>query len=212
MCFWKDLGRGLPRPSEAASVDDDARSNDSIDNLEDTSETAPILPNPASQLIKSVTKRLYVSHLLSTWNSRMFEFGAVLYLATIFPDTLMPLSVYAVARGASAIVFGSLVGSMIDRLDRLVVVRISIVLQRTVVAASCAVFWVLATGLLDGDGWKFGLLGLLTALACVEKVASIMNLVSVERDWVVAIAQDDRDQLPSKPLCSSRIGFANVYL
>ena len=38
-------------------------------------------------------RRLYVSHTLSTWNSRVFEFGSVLYLASIFPGTLMPLAV-----------------------------------------------------------------------------------------------------------------------
>jgi iron-regulated transporter 1 len=30
-----------------------------------------------------VARRLYVSHLLSTWNSGVFEFGSVLYLAAI---------------------------------------------------------------------------------------------------------------------------------
>lgn len=71
-------------------------------------------------------RRLYVSHFLSTFNSRVFEFGSVLYLATIFPGTLLPMSVYALARGASAIVFSSLVGLYIDRGNRLKVVRTSI--------------------------------------------------------------------------------------
>lgn len=196
MCFWNDFGRNAPHPSQDVETDsiNDINSADNID----TSETAPILPNASSLPIKPIARRLYVSHFLSTWNSRIFEFGAVLYLATIFPGTLLPMSVYAVARGASAILFGSLVGQIIDRWDRLVVVRLSIVLQRTVVAASCAVFWVLARGLLSSKEWKFGLLGLLTLLACVEKLASIMNLVSVERDWVVTIVQDDREYLPGK--------------
>jgi iron-regulated transporter 1 len=74
----------------------------------------------------TLTKRLYVSHFLSTWNSRVFEFGAVLYLASIFPKTLLPLSVYALARGASAIVFSPAVGRYIDTANRLRVVRLSI--------------------------------------------------------------------------------------
>lgn len=208
MCFWRDFGGSSFQLSEADSIDD-AHSDDGMD---DTSETAPILPDSTKQPIKTIARRLYVSHFLSTWNSRMFEFGAVLYLANIFPDTLMPLSIYAVARGASAIIFGSLIGQVIDKWDRLVVVRLSILLQRSVVAASCAVFWVLARGLLNGEGWKFGLLGLLTVLACVEKVASIMNLVSVERDWVVTIAQDDRDHLPGKPVSPTKTPFANHLL
>lgn len=71
-------------------------------------------------------RRLYVSHFLSTWNSRVFEFGAVLYLASIFPGTLLPMSVYALMRGLSAVVFASAVGHYVDTGNRLQVVRVSI--------------------------------------------------------------------------------------
>ena len=74
----------------------------------------------------SVARRLYLSHFLSTWNSRVFEFGAVLYLATIFPGTLLPMSIYAFTRGLSAIIFASAVGWYVDTGDRLQVVRLSI--------------------------------------------------------------------------------------
>jgi len=74
----------------------------------------------------AITRRLYISHFLSTWNSRVFEFGAVLYLASIFPRTLLPMSIYALARGASAIVFSPAIGRYIDTGNRLQVVRLSI--------------------------------------------------------------------------------------
>lgn len=56
----------------------------------------------------------------------MFEFGAVLYLTEIYPHTLLPLSIYAFARGAAAILFSPAVGNYIDTKDRLHVVRLSI--------------------------------------------------------------------------------------
>jgi solute carrier family 40 (iron-regulated transporter), member 1 len=59
-----------------------------------------------------------------------------------------------------------------------------IVLQRLVVAGSCVVFYILAIGLPLAHGAKTGLLVLLAFLACVEKLCAIMNMVSVERDWV----------------------------
>src|ERR1700761_3276875 len=74
----------------------------------------------------SIARRLYLSHFLSTWNSRVFEFGATLYLATIFPHTLLPLSVYALVRGLSAIILSPSVGQYIDKADRLNCVRVSI--------------------------------------------------------------------------------------
>ncbi|KAK1993847.1 hypothetical protein LX36DRAFT_661103 [Colletotrichum falcatum] len=140
-------------------------------------------------------RRLYLSHLLSTWNSRMFEFAAVLYLAAIFPGTLLPMSVYALTRGLSALLFAPAVGRYIDGSDRLEVVRTSIVFQRLAVSASCAVFYVLSTRLpLSGHG-RMGLLALLSVLACAEKLYSIVNTVSVEKDWVVVLAGGNTEAL-----------------
>ncbi|QYT00576.1 Solute carrier family 40 protein [Trichoderma simmonsii] len=143
----------------------------------------------------SVARRLYVSHFLSTWNSRVFEFGAVLYLAAVFPGTLLPMSLYALVRGLSAIVFAPAVGWYIDTGNRLQVVRVSIVFQRIVVAASCAVFYVLAADIPLTSGIRAGLLAVATFFACVEKLCSILNLVSVEKDWVVVVSEGNPDAL-----------------
>jgi solute carrier family 40 (iron-regulated transporter), member 1 len=78
------------------------------------------------EVFSSIKQRLYVSHFLSTWNSRVFEFGAVLYLADVFPNTLLPMSIYACTRGAAAILLSPAVGKYIDMGNRLQVVRLSI--------------------------------------------------------------------------------------
>lgn len=74
----------------------------------------------------SITYRLFISHFLSTWNSRLFEFGAVLFIAAIIPGTLLWASLYALTRGVAAIFFAPVVGRYVDRCDRLRVVRVSI--------------------------------------------------------------------------------------
>lgn len=73
--------------------------------------------------------RLYTSHALSTWNSRLFEFAAFLFLAKIYPSTLLPASVYALARAAVAALISPWLGSYIDSADRLRAVRLSIRMQ-----------------------------------------------------------------------------------
>lgn len=139
---------------------------------------------------RSLEIRLYVSHFLSTWNSRLFEFAAVLFLASIFPDTLLPMSVYALVRSGAAIASGQSIGSLIDRGNRLAVVRASIVGQRLAVAAGCGLFWALERrGQWMGERLEKGLFALTIVLACVEKLCAVMNLVSVERDWVVVITE-----------------------
>lgn len=148
----------------------------------------PEPPSPHTRtrgLPTQLTVRLYTSHFLSTWNSRWFEFGAVLFLASIFPGTLLPMSAYALVRSGAAILLSQPVGAWIDRGDRLEVVRTSIIGQRVAVAFSCGAFWAMETGKDDlGSDAKNGLLGLTVLLACVEKLCAMVNLIAVERDWV----------------------------
>ncbi|KAJ9424069.1 hypothetical protein QL093DRAFT_2282182 [Fusarium oxysporum] len=169
--------------SQYQSLSQISSSNDS--DVSNTSNTDP------GWTLSQSARRLYISHTLSTWNSRVFEFGSVLYLASIFPGTLMPLAIYSIVRGASAITLSSWVGSYIDRKDRLNTVRLSIVSQRLVVAASCVIFFILSRVESPSDELRVGLLAALIFMACVEKLAAIMNLVSVERDWVIVVARSD---------------------
>ncbi|KAJ6112711.1 iron-regulated transporter [Penicillium capsulatum] len=142
-----------------------------------------------------IAYRLYFSHFLSTWNSRVFQFGAVLYLATLYPGTLLPMSIYALSRGLAGIIFAPAVGYYVDVGDRLQVVRVSIVFQRVPVAVSCMIFYVLAIGLDVPKLVDNLLLAALALLACIEKLCSVMNLVSVERDWVVVVAGNNKKSL-----------------
>ncbi|KAF5011840.1 hypothetical protein FDECE_2072 [Fusarium decemcellulare] len=106
------------------------------------------------------------------------------------PNTLMPMSLYALVRGLSAIILAPTVGLYIDTGNRLQVVRISIVVQRIVVAASCAIFYVLAVNIPLNYSQRTGMLALVSVFACIEKLCSIMNLVSV-----VVIAEKDPEAL-----------------
>ncbi|KAG6834286.1 hypothetical protein H0H93_010699 [Arthromyces matolae] len=182
-------------------------------------EHASLLPNghghgPSSSPVSDphlsherIGPLLYTSHFLSTWNSRMFEFGAILFLTSIFTGTLLPTSSYALVRTCAAILGSPAVGRYIDDNlhRRLRVVRVSIVSQRLAVVLSCMLFGLLFLLKSDKDsifllnfpptGLKKLLhnnkdiisvvsLGFLALLACVEKLGSVMNTVSVERDWV----------------------------
>jgi len=162
---------------------------------------------------QTLEAQLYTSHLLSTANSRLFEFGAVLFLAALYPRTLLPMSIYALARSAAAILLAHPVGACIDRRGRLAVVRASIVAQRVAVAASCGVLWAMhaalkggaVTAAAVGEGGAYrmklrltgrsvdALFAVLCVLACVEKLAAMANLVAVERDWVVVMTEGDEN-------------------
>lgn len=138
-----------------------------------------------SSVPRSLALRLYVSHSLSTWNSRVFEFGAALFLTSIYPGTLLPVSIYSLVRNAGYIAFAQSVGQWINKGDRLRLIRASIIGQRVPVAASCALLLVL---LLKGDEIgsrrNAGVFAVIVFLSVLEKLSATMNLISVERDWV----------------------------
>lgn len=113
----------------------DPRHSENSRGLEEFDSTDPLLSNTEEALptpegpvpgARAVLFRLYTSHALSAWNSRMFEFGAVLFLASIFPGTLLYASTYALVRALSAVALSSWLGAKVDKLDRLVVLRHSI--------------------------------------------------------------------------------------
>ncbi|KAM7183588.1 Ferroporti-1 [Rhypophila sp. PSN 637] len=161
--------------------------------------------SPTGAVPGNLASLLYTSHFLSTWNLRLFEFGAVLFLASIFPDSLQPMSIYALMRCAAAIILSQPVGHLIDHVNRLSVVRLSILAQRGAVIFNCACFLIMqritSTPTSDTknrdistepEGLHQGVIfGLAVMAACIEKLASIVNLVSVERDWVVVIAGEN---------------------
>ncbi|CAG8909095.1 unnamed protein product [Penicillium egyptiacum] len=177
---------------ESSSPEPSRRSSESVPNpssalLPTSADNASRPPNdiPAPEA-RSVLTRLYVSHTLSTWNSRMFEFGAVLFLASIFPGTLLYASIYALVRAFSAVALSSWLGAQVDRSDRLLAVRYSIVWQRVPVAASCLCF--IATLSMDSSTLTIILFAVQGLLACLEKLAATANTVAVERDWAIVIS------------------------
>lgn len=158
------------------------------DDLEQATTVAASSNNgstPLTEVRNSIAFRLYTSHFLSTWNSRLFEFGAALFLTSIFPGTLLPVSVYSLVRNAGYIIFAQPLGAWINKGNRLNIIRTSIVGQRLPVAASCALLLVLKLkGGTLGYRRDDGIFAVIVLLAVVEKLASTMNTISVERDWV----------------------------
>ena len=139
---------------------------------------------------KALLYRLYVSHTLSTWNARTFEFGAVIFLAAIFPGTLFFASCYALFRSAAAAALGSWIGSLVDSKNRLYVVRQSIVWQRLSVALSCLILAALLASNPQNGFTLYGLFATIVALAGVEKLAFVANTVAVERDWIIVVSDN----------------------
>ena len=168
------LDTSPPSDNDTCVVDPDPTQEDPFDT-------------PPPHATKSILWKLYLSHALSTWNARAFEFGAVIFLSAIFPGTLFYASIYALIRALAAFVFSAQVGKWVDSGGRLRVVRHTIVWQRVAVAVSCGILLVLLKS--SGRGWgAVVLFSVCVVLGGVEKLAFVGTTVAVERDWVVVVA------------------------
>jgi len=154
-------------------------------------ENEHIEPPSNGHDVRRTLLKLYLSHTLSAWSSRTFEFGAVLFLAAIFPGTLLYASSYALIRAASAIVFSPLIGHYVDGNNRLKVIRLAITWQRISVAVSCLLF-ILMIEHEKESSLVHAAFFITAAFACVEKLGAVGSTVALERDWVVVITEELR--------------------
>jgi iron-regulated transporter 1 len=118
------LVQTIVSPNVAAAPIPLARTDPAENSTHEDSDTEESYTS--EQEHKHIRRLIFTSHFLSTWNARVFEFGAFLFLANIYPDTLLPASIYALARAGSAALLSPWLGSYIDKTDRLTAVRVSI--------------------------------------------------------------------------------------
>ncbi|KAI0828881.1 Ferroporti-1 [Trametes gibbosa] len=136
---------------------------------------------------------LLVQHFSNSWGQRTAEFAVYLFLVTLFPDTLLPASIYGFATTGSAMVLSGWAGKLVDDHHNLRVVRASIV----VVKLAACIMYAGSLVLLYHErnsimSWNMplssGIFALIVAGGCVHNLAGVTISVAVERDWVTTIA------------------------
>ncbi len=166
-------------------------------------EEAPLLggATPSHSAIKN---QLYISHSLYVWNARVFEFGFVLFLVDLFPNTLWPSSLFSLCSCLSGILGASKVASIVENGERLHIVRESIFIQRTAVLLPTVVLLTTHVFAHMNPGgeespikashiltMKYLSLAFVICGGCIERLCQIANKISIARDWLVTIAAHD---------------------
>jgi len=64
----------------------------------------------------------YMSHFLSTWSDRMWEFAIALLLINIWPDTMLLVALFGFTESIAVVLGGPVVGDWVDTHPRLEVV------------------------------------------------------------------------------------------
>lgn len=135
---------------------------------------------------------LYVSHFLTRWGSRMWEFGVGLFMIAIWPDSLLLTSVYGLVEDLAVVSMGVTVGKWVDRTPRLKVLQISLGTRNGSVVAAALALAILLLGQDFGFETFAGLVILVNLFGGLSALSALATNIAVERDWVLAVAEGQR--------------------
>lgn len=118
-----------------------------------------------------------------------------LYLIKLNNNSLLMTTINGVTVAIAFILFAGTIGSLIDKYQRIKIIRVSLLIQNSSVAISCIIvicIMILKDYLnnLANEWLIFSMQALIIFLNCLSTLASMAVQVSLERDWIIIIADD----------------------
>ncbi|EDQ86809.1 uncharacterized protein MONBRDRAFT_33674 [Monosiga brevicollis MX1] len=136
--------------------------------------------------------KLYLSHGMTAWTMRMWEFAVALMLMAVRPDSMLLPAVYDFILSLAVAMSSSLIGRSVDLHRRLPTVQISLLLTKIGFGlASLVVFWSLRD---PQSSSSIANSVLIIFFTTIGHLGYMGNRLAVEKDWVVAVVGAD-DQL-----------------
>ncbi|RNA31413.1 solute carrier family 40 member 1 [Brachionus plicatilis] len=142
---------------------------------------------------KSLLK-FYSSCFLSSWGDRLWYFALSIYFVTINKDSLLITALNGLLCNLFAILFGPILGGLVDKHQRIKVVRWALFIQNFSVALNCTLFVLIVVfkNFTENtwNGWfLYFAQASMIILNVISRLASTTAKISIERDWVVVISE-----------------------
>uniref|UniRef100_A0A8C3QY55 Solute carrier family 40 member n=1 Tax=Cyanoderma ruficeps TaxID=181631 RepID=A0A8C3QY55_9PASS len=143
---------------------------------------------------------LYLGHALSTWGDRMWHFAVSVFLVELYGNSLLLTAVYGLVVAGSVLLLGALIGDWVDKNSRLKVAQTSLIVQNSSVILCGVILMIIflfKTQLLTlYHGWLLTLCYILViTIANIANLASTATAITIQRDWIVVVAGEDRSKL-----------------
>ncbi|NXI28610.1 S40A1 protein, partial [Sterrhoptilus dennistouni] len=143
---------------------------------------------------------LYLGHALSTWGDRMWHFAVSVFLVELYGNSLLLTAVYGLVVAGSVLLLGALIGDWVDKNSRLKVAQTSLIVQNSSVILCGVILMIIflfKTQLLTlYQGWLLTLCYILViTIANIANLASTATAITIQRDWIVVVAGEDRSKL-----------------
>ncbi|XP_057602686.1 solute carrier family 40 member 1 [Hippopotamus amphibius kiboko] len=143
---------------------------------------------------------LYLGHSLSTWGDRMWHFAVSVFLVELYGNSLLLTAVYGLVVAGSVLVLGAIIGDWVDKNARLKVAQTSLVIQNVSVILCGLILMMVFLHknelLTMYHGWVLtSCYILIITIANIANLASTATAITIQRDWIVVVAGDDRSKL-----------------
>ncbi|EGW10133.1 solute carrier family 40 member 1 [Cricetulus griseus] len=143
---------------------------------------------------------LYLGHSLSTWGDRMWHFAVSVFLVELYGNSLLLTAVYGLVVAGSVLVLGAIIGDWVDKNARLKVAQTSLVVQNVSVIL-CGIILMMVflhknELLTMYHGWVLTVCYILIiTIANIANLASTATAITIQRDWIVVVAGENRSRL-----------------
>ncbi|XP_067843811.1 solute carrier family 40 member 1 [Heptranchias perlo] len=143
---------------------------------------------------------IYLCHGLSTWGDRMWHFAVSVFLVELYGNSLLLTAVYGLVVAGSVLLLGAIIGDWVDKNPRLKVAQTSLIVQNVSVII-CGVILMMVflfKSPLNSmfHGWLLTVCYILViTIANIANLASTAMGITIQRDWIVVVAGEDRSRL-----------------
>jgi iron-regulated transporter 1 len=150
-------------------------------------------------------QKLYLSHALTSWTDRSFEFASYLLISRLYTSSLLQSSVYGLTTTLAALVLSNQIGNWINILSRLNTFRVTLVMQKISIVVSTVLFHYLllpsqhnhsdnsdnsnGDSSLQKSTTSALLYAVIIVLGCTLKLSFIGNSIAIEKDWAYIISE-----------------------
>ena len=152
---------------------------------------------------------LWISHALGQWSDRLWSFAVPLVIATYFPSSMFPSTFYPFCSSLASFLLGPLVGRYIDGNERLWVVRITLIIQNSLVVVS-SLFLILIGSFanayaLPSNPLFYVYFLFMTLFGVCSELCSLANSIAITKDWTIHVARHDSQPLDQLNAIMKRI-------
>lgn len=161
--------------------------------------------------------QLFLSHFLSQFGDRLWQFAVPIIFVIIWNDTLLPPAVFNFLLYSFKIIMLPVVGRWVDSTNRLNLIARGTFGQTTCIVCSSSLLLLLAYRVLQDRDLADSpldvvLFGVLILVGIAGDLLSAASTLGIEKDWIVIIAAGDEELLTYLNTRLRRIDLACKFL